>query len=111
MLKQFNSLLITGVYKMIALIQQDENGFDIYDNKIYQSYGVKITKQVFVIDRYFKGVNGWTYAETYYDTKKLKESFGDCLFDLNGDDEDLFLKRNQQETPTAPEYIRFNEWA
>tara|TARA_R110000765_G_scaffold284950_1_gene381637 strand:- start:527 stop:817 length:291 start_codon:yes stop_codon:yes gene_type:complete len=96
---------------MTTLIQQDENGFDIINEKIYQSYGIKITKQVFVIDRYFMGVNGWTYAESYTDTDKLKESFGDCLFNLNGDDEDLFLKRNQQETPTAPEYIRFNEWA
>jgi len=36
---------------MKALIQQDENGFDIYDNKIYQAYGIKIKKKVFVIER------------------------------------------------------------
>tara|TARA_X000000368_G_scaffold394334_1_gene360780 strand:+ start:549 stop:833 length:285 start_codon:yes stop_codon:yes gene_type:complete len=90
---------------MDKLLQQDENGFDVYDKKIYQNYGMKVTKQVYVIDRYFKGVLGWTYAETYFDIEQLKESHGDCLFSLDNDYEDLFVKRNQEDTPVAPDYL------
>ena len=68
-------------------------------------------KQKFVIDRYYNGINGWTYAETYTDIKTLQDTFGNALFNLNGDDEDLFLKRNQLEDERPAEYIRYSEWA
>ena len=93
---------MNSLKREVTLIQQDENGFDIINDKIYQLYGVTLTKQVFVIDSYYYGVNGWTFSHTYNHHLDIDLD----VLDINDDYECLLLKRNQQLTPEPKEYLK-----
>ena len=52
------------------------------------------------MDRYFHGVCGWTYAETFED--KNSQLVKDYFVYMTGGYQDLLLVRNPEEVPEPP---------
>jgi hypothetical protein len=54
------------------------------------------TKNITVIDAYYKGVNGWTYSHTMLTQRNVEMNVN---FDVYSDYEDLFLSRVVADNP------------
>tara|TARA_R110000868_G_scaffold81247_1_gene230103 strand:+ start:27 stop:308 length:282 start_codon:yes stop_codon:yes gene_type:complete len=64
------------------------------------------TKNVTVIDAYYKGVNGWTYSHTMLTQRNVEMNVN---FDVYSDYEDLFLSRVVADDPEPTMYLNGTE--
>jgi len=62
-----------------------------------------------VMDRYFYGVCGWTYSETFED--KNSQLVKNYFVDMTGGYQDLLLVRNPEEVPEPPKFLVSREGA